>query len=407
MPDPTESATTPAFDIREVTTREYADSRIGDYAFGASPPPPRPDQQQAEDERWLRYLEPLRLYMAYDGGTPMAKAGVQPMTLNVRGRVVPMGGVGGVSTMPAGRRKGHVRALMTHAFARIREDGQPVSALYPFRESFYERLGYAGWTRPRYTTLHPADLQPLLRLDKPGAVEHMMIADGYDAWAAFLRDYQAQTHGFALRHPDNMVSERDENRTWLVLVREGGEVTGAMTYRITGYTQSLIARTFYARTAAAHYHLLDWVARHADQVKEARIRVAADAFPELWYRDLEAPTATNDEENWAAPMGRVIAIDGLSGIGAGDGEATVEVVDEFCPWNSGVWTLRGSGSLLEVTPGGTPSASITIQGLSALLFTGTDPDVFPFRGWGAVDAATATGLRTLFPPAAPFIHEEF
>jgi len=400
MPDPT----TTAYDIREVTPQEHADSRIGDYAFGASPHPPRPEQ---DSDRWLRYLEPMRLSISYDAGVPVAKAAIQPMTLNVRGSVLPMGGVGGVASMPAGRRKGHVRALMTHAFAQMREDGQPVSALYPFRESFYERLGYAGWTRPRYVTLHPADLQPLLRMEKPGTVEHMMIADGYDAWADFLRVYQAETHGFALRHPDNMASERDENRAWLVLVREGGEVTGAMTYRITGYIGSLIARTFFARTVAARYHLLDWIARHADQIKEARVKLPADVLPELWFRDLEAPTATNDEENWAAPMGRIVSVDGLSGVGAGDGEVTIEVTDEYCPWNSGVWTLRGVGGALEVAPGGTPTATITIQALSALLFTGTDPDVFPFRGWGTPDTETSARLRALFPPAVPYIHEEF
>ncbi len=402
MPDPSVSQK-PAFDIRQVSTAEYATTGIGDYAFAASPQPP-----SARDEnRGHQYLEAMRRLVSYDVDAPVAKLGIQPMTINVRGVVMPMGGVGGVSTMPAGRRKGHVRALMTQAFAHMREDGQSVSALYPFRESFYERLGYAGWPRARYATLHPADLLPLLRMEKPGTIEHMRIADGYDAWVEFLRACQADSHGFSLAHPTSMARLRDDNSAWLVLVREGAEITGAMTYRITGYIGSLIARTFYTRTEVARYQLLDWIARHADQVKEARVRLPADVFPEVWFRDLEAPTATNDEENWIAPMGRIVSIDGLSGIDAGDGEVAIEITDEHCPWNAGTCTLRGSGGTLQVTEGGTPTATITIQGLSALLFTGIDPNAFPYRQWGDVNPATADTLRALFPPAVPFLHEEF
>jgi predicted acetyltransferase len=402
MPKPSANQN-PAFDIRQVSTAEYAATGIGDYAFGASPQP----QSAADEHRGLQYLEAMRRLVSYDTDAPMAKLGIHPMTINVRGTVLPMGGVGGVSTMPAGRRKGHVRALMTQAFAHMREDGQPVSALYPFRESFYERLGYAGWPRPRYTTLNPSDLLPLLRTEKRGTIEHMRIADGYDAWVEFLRTCQSGRHGFSLKDPVHMAGLRDDNNVWLVLVREGDEITGAMTYRITGYIGSLIARTFYTRTATARYQLLEWIARHADQVKEARVRLPADVYPELWFGDLEAPTTTNDEENWIAPMGRIIAIDGLNGIGADDGEVTVELTDEHCPWNAGSWTLRGAGGTLEITQGGTPTATLTVQGLSALVFGSHEPEALVWRGWGDPDVDTIARLRAIFPPAVPFLHEEF
>src|SRR4051794_35886 len=109
MPKAT-TATKASYDIRLVSAQEFADSGIGQYAFGASPQPP----EKESDPRSARYLEPLRLYMSYEGDVPMARAAVQPMTINVRGTVLTMAGVGGVSSMPAGRRKGHVRALMTH-----------------------------------------------------------------------------------------------------------------------------------------------------------------------------------------------------------------------------------------------------------------------------------------------------
>lgn len=393
------------FDIRQITPEESTKSRIGEYSFQESPVAPKPE----EDERRHKYAADARIFASFQNDTPLARVVTFPMTMNVRGSVMPMGGISGVGTMPAGRRQGHIRALMTHAFGHMREDGHVVSALYPFRESFYERLGYSGWTAPLWFTVDPAALFPLVRLDKPGTAGQMLIADGFDDWVDFLRTYQQEVHGFSLAEKARLDAVREENALWLVLAREGDTITGAMTYRITEHTRSMIVPTLYARTIPAHYQLLDWIGRHADHVKEARVRVQRDANPELWFRDIKPAVATRDAEAWDAPMGRIVSIDGLSGIGAGDGEATIEITDEQCPWNQGVWTLRGRNGSLDVIQGRTAAASatITIQGLGALVFNGANPETFPYRGWGTVDPETATQLRAIFPPASPYLHEHF
>ncbi len=98
---------------------------------------------------------------------------------------------------------------------------------------------------------------------------------------------------------------------------------------------------------------------------------------------------------------------GLGGLGAGDGQIAVEVVDDACAWNSAVWTLTGSGGTLTVEPGGTPECRITIQGLSALVYCGHDPADFVYRGWGDPDTASQATLRALFPAVFPVLHEQF
>lgn len=392
------------FDIRLVGPEDPAYVSMAIYAFNESP-----SKLDDDDKDYHKYLSRARIFMSYDGGSAVAKAGVHPMTINIRGSVLPMAGVGGVACMPAGRRGGHVRALMTRAFEQMREDGQPVSTLYPFRESFYERLGYTSFPAPKYVTLNPSDLVPLLRKEKTATAEQMLIADGFDRWVTFLNAYQADCHGFALQNAIRMASLRDENKWWLTFVREGSEITGAMSYKITGHGRghTMKVRTFFEHTVAARYQLLEWVARHADQVEKVRIRVAPEATPELWYRDLDDAIQTDGEDSWGPPMGRIISLDGLSGISAGNGEVTIKVTDEQCPWNQGVWRLRGTGGTLQVERGDVPSATLSIQGLSALLFNGIDPAVLSFRGWGCSDAATSDQLRALFPPALPFLHEEF
>lgn len=393
-------------DIREIRGEEFfaGGNVVADYAFGASPSPPDPDAARKQ----LPYLADARGLVAFADEQPQATLISHEMTQNVRGKVLPMGGVAAVASMPSGRRRGAVRQLFERVFPMYRDSGVPISALYPFRDSFYERLGYASLPMPRYLTINPESLASLVRLDKPGSCELVEMKDGFDAWRAFLERYQHLTHGFALQHVTNARRWRDDNAWWVAFARDGaGEIAGAMTYKITGYTGKLIAGTYYATNALGRYQLLDWVGRHADQVKEAVIEVRPDDAPETWYRDLQATVRTDVEGAWPGPMARVVDVAGLSGIGAGAGEVTLAIQDPFCPWNEGVFTFRGDGGTLAVTQGGEPSASITIQGLSALVFSGTDPETFAFRGWGDPDRTTAEALRELFPPVVPDIHEKF
>ena len=106
-------------------------------------------------------------------------------------------------------------------------------------------------------------------------------------------------------------------------------------------------------------------------------------------------------------MGRIVSLEGLHGINAGEGEIRVRVTDPQCPWNDGAWTLRGVNGTLEVERGGTPEVDLTIQALSASVFTGMEPSLFRFRGWGDPDARASETLRSLFPPVEPFIFELF
>jgi hypothetical protein len=180
-----------------------------------------------------------------------------------------------------------------------------------------------------------------------------------------------------------------------------------MTFRITGYGEQLVADAFYYDSPEARLLLLDWFARHVDQVNEIKVRVAVTEMPELWVPDLYAKVKNHDVF-FTAPMGRVMDVTALSGIGAGPGEIAIEVLDAQCPWNAGVYTLASDASgTLTVERGGVPATTITIQGLSALVFAGHDPAAFRLRGWGDPDAASQATLRSLFPPIAAYVHEDF
>jgi predicted acetyltransferase len=392
-------------EIREVDREEFIHTglAVADYAFGASPREPDLEETRRNDP----YFANSRALVAFVDGQPQATLVNHEMTQNIRGTVVPMGGVAGVSSLPAARRRGIVRQMFERVYELQREMEMPISALYPFRDSFYERMGYAGFPTPHYVTLKPEALAPLVRLEKPGSCEQVSMKDGFDEWRAFLERYQRQTHGFALRHRSYARRAQDRNERWVAFARHEGEIVGAMTFRITGYTERMQVDTFYTTSSAGRYQLLDWIGRHTDQVKEAVIELRPDETPEVWFHDLGATVSTAPEHAWPAPMGRVVNVARLSGIGCGEGEVTLDVTDPLCAWNTGRFTLRGEGRRLVVEAGGEHATPITIQGLSALVFSGHDPADFPFRGWGNPGPATQQALRCLFPAATPDIHETF
>ena len=394
---------TSSIEIRTVDHDEFVEYDVNHYAFGATPSARDPDDARKR----IPYLADATAIAAFEGGKPQATAVVHSMTQHVRGRILPMGGIGGVASLPAGRRKGTVRALMARGFEIMRDRGEHVSTLYPFRDSFYERLGYAGFPTPRYVKFAPEALGQLVRMPKPGEVEQVSMSEGFDAWRGFLESYQREHHGVSLKALSNAVASRDQNVAWIAFVREHGEITGAMTFHITGYTESLHAGTFYYRTSAARYQLLDWIGRHVDQVKHAWIKLGPQEFPELWFGDLHAEISTTFEHAWPAPMARIVSVAELGGLEAGDGRIAIDLVDELCPWNAATWTLTGSGGTLVVEPGGTPACTIAIQGLSALVYCGHDPADFVYRGWGDPDGQSQAILRALFPPAFPVLHEQF
>lgn len=69
--------------------------------------------------------------------------GVYPISLNVGGCEVAVGGIGGVSTRPDCRSKGYMSTLLQHAICQMREEGYVVSALSGDRQ----RYSSFGWER--------------------------------------------------------------------------------------------------------------------------------------------------------------------------------------------------------------------------------------------------------------------
>jgi predicted acetyltransferase len=394
-------------EIRELSADERATVSvpIQVYAFRSSP---ADDQVTEALRRDQRYHEGDVTLVAEESGVAMASASAIPMRQNVRGNVYPMAGVAAVATLPLARRRGFARELLTALLARMRDEGYPLSALYPFRPSFYQRFGYAGLPRTRTVTFAPEGLTDFLRADLPGEVTSEPAAAGYKAYRAFTERMLARQHGFSLLPGYRTMRMHDADDRWVAIAWSGGEAVAAAPYRITGFGGVLAAEDMLTASPLGRALLLQFFARHIDQVSQVEVQVGAAELPELWATDLAAVTqATTAFPRSAAPMARVLSLQLLAGLPAGEERVTVEVTDD--PLIGGTYVLDGRSGSLEVTAGaaGPPGAALTAAGLSALVYGVLDPAELTGRGLGDIAGDQAERLRRLFPRQLPYLYARF
>ncbi|GCF09115.1 GNAT family N-acetyltransferase [Dictyobacter arantiisoli] len=368
------------------------------YAFRATPPLPEPAE-------WQKYYPPAgeaSYFAVFEDEKPVASAASFPMTLNIRGQLYAGNGLGVVSTHPTGRRKGYARQMLSSIFAQLYEQGVAISTLYPFRESFYTRLGYTTFTQPKRIRFAPQPLQPLLKKSWNGAVELLDIAQGYDLYQEYIRTRLPQIHGMGLFSPNFKLPWRDKNGQWLAIARVDGTIKGMMTYKISGHGGTLEASQFWYDDIQGRYLLLEWLARHIDHVQTVEMILPPFERPETWWPDLNVQVSSIEP-----PLGRIIAIDKLAGVHTGAGSFSARIHDEYCPWNNGTYRFATHEGQLQISPSATADCELSIQALTSLIYGTNEPATFALRGWGDPSTELQTVFSRMFPLQQPYLFETF
>jgi predicted acetyltransferase len=391
--------------IREVKEDElFATSfPLRAYAFDGSP-------GAGERERWADHASSLavcRVFVLFEDGVPLATATGVPLTQSVRGKLLPGAGFAFVATHPGARRRGHQTRVIGRLLAAMRERGEVVAALYPSRESFYAPFGFVGFPNVSLAQIAPPRLAPLVSLTLPGEVELVPLQDGFDAYRAYLAAIQPGVHGFALADPTFAGHWRRRSDSWLAFARVDGAIAGAMTYTISRFGGELRADEFFAAGGTAKYLLLQWLGRHAEQVASISVFLPPTDRLETWLFDLRAAIGFPDPPARLTPMARIVSLDAIDGLEVGPGCFSARIADRWSPWNEGMYRFAAEDGRLRVTPAAEADCELNSDAISALVYGGYDPDDFPIRGWGTPPAATRAAMRSMFPPALPFLYERF
>ena len=390
--------------IREVRGTELSSASfpLRAYAFDSSPSPGALEHLVGHAE----HLAACSVLVLFEDGMPLATATSVPLTQSLRGQILPGAGIAFVATDPTARRRGHQSRVIGRLLATMRERGEAVAALHPSRESFYGRFGFIGFPNVALAQFAPAHLAPLVHQDLPGQVELVRLRDGLDRYRAFLVRVQRRLHGFALADPTFSGYWRDGTELWLAFAHVDGEIAGAMTYSISRFGGELFADEFLA-SGPAKYLLLRWLGVHAEQVATISAILPPTDRLETWLFDLRAAIGFPNPPVRLTPMARIVSLDRLDGLRVGTGSFAARVVDRWCPWNEGTYQFFSEDGFLRVSPVDAADCEVTIDAISALVYGGYDPDDFMIRGWGSPPATVRSAMRTMFPPALPFLYERF
>jgi GNAT superfamily N-acetyltransferase len=371
------------------------------YAFQSSPPLP----DKAEYQETLKQRKDVLYFALFEDDRSVSCAASTRMRQNVRGALYGAGAIWDVVTHPAARRRGYSRRVLACLLGVLREEGRVFACLYPFRESFYQRLGYVTFPLPLKARFEPSTLSPLLKQDLGGEVELVLAGDGYDAYRDYVLKLQRCVHGWGVFEKGDRAGAQ-RNRWWLALAKVDGETVGLMTYDLRGDSVTEFkfrAIRFYYDASRGRYLLLQWIARHVDQANQVELWLAPYELPETWLADMRVSVETAVR----APMGRVIDVASLGRMHTGPGRFAARVADPLCPWNEGLWRFETVDGALQVNRVDQADCDLNIQGVSALVYGTHDPGDFDIRGWGDPSLQVQETMRAMFPPMRPHLHEYF
>jgi predicted acetyltransferase len=306
----------------------------------------------------VRLLVPHdRIHAAFDNGGVVGSASVFPFETSIPGGFVRAAGVTLVGVLPTHRRRGILRSLMRAQLDDVHERGEPIAYLWASEDALYGRYGYgvASFTGnidlARDRAAFYRDFEP------EGRIRVVEAEEAIEPFSEIQRRAAAQHPGMFVRTPDWWRSRRLADPEWR---REGGgemvrilleledRPAGYALYRLHFSAERGVPKGFTSviealgDSPAATRELwrfllsIDWMERVRAGLlpldhelflllQEPR-RLRFDQRDGLWVRLVDVETALNART-----------------YKPGD-SVFFELVDEFCPWNSGRWEVGPEGA---------------------------------------------------------------
>ena len=400
--------------IRRTTSDEIDDvMKLAMYSYGQGTEP-RPGFKEAMD---LTYDE---FFTLEENGKVIANSRLIPFKQNTRQVWKKMGGIAEITSAPETRRQGHIRELMKYMFKEMHNDGYATSVLYPFKDEFYERLGYVSCNPVHWITVN---LDRLRRWELPAGyrVERMEFSQGLTHLKTIHKESVESTHG-GVRRSEKRWKEMNINlskkKTIAIAFDRKDEPRGALVYDIKGYGTfgkedewgTMRIREKYWLSYEARSALFHFLHMHDDQIIKIKTLVHPNEMDHhYWFTNVNPPTI--EARLWVY-MARLVnvkkSVEELPA--ASNGELTIKVKDTQCPWNNQSYRLIGEGGSLKAEALGNAASSIkmSIGGLSALVFGVMWPvDLKPLGLSTSLDSKSMKLLTSWFPREPPSMIEDF
>ena len=306
--------------------------------------------------RFERVLRPERMHLAEEDGRIVGGASAFEFQLTVPGAIVPAAGVTIVGVLPTHRRQGILTQLMRAQLVDIHERGEPVACLWASEETIYGRFGYGMAALCGEIELQRVYGKFRKSPEHGGAFRLLSYEEALEAIPPVYARVAAETPGMFARprewwearalHDSEARRDGAGEMVRVVLERDGEGIAYAI-YRLkmdfeagssTGEVRVLEAMGVDGEATAGIWRFLldtDWMDS-----------VTADLLPvdHPLFLLLEHPRRMRfrlSDSLWLrlVDVGEALAARSL------EGDIVLEVVDAFCPWNDGRYSLDGSKTM--------------------------------------------------------------
>lgn len=279
------------------------------------------------------------------------------MRVHLWGRSYPAMGLGSVAVAPDFRRRGVGGRMCTEALRLARERGDVLSLLYPFRVSYYRRLGYTLVGELHQYRFAPDDLRSF----SGGEDVAWGSADDEAEVREVYGRVAARSNGLIDREEGAWAFLRDGEQLVFLFRPDGARATGYLVARPKRRQDGveLLVRELLAEDREAYEGLHGWLAAQGDQWK----LVTYDALPsEGFHRHLSHPRRPGTgvrRRLWfesagiiRGPMLRILDVGRILADASVSEVTPLRIEDGQIPQNDGLWEAGDEPRRVEQGDGG-------------------------------------------------------
>ncbi len=305
--------------------------------------------------------------------------------------IFPMGGIGGVVSLPASRGRGYAGIMLRHALDKMREKGEFVSDLFPFSWEFYRRLGWE-WAGQRCDYVVPTRI---LQADRE--TEHVRAAtpadrpaiqDCYVTWAGRYRGLVERD----VKLWNRVLDDGPKEYTYTFLYEPDGKVEGYLTFKGWKSDETKL-REFVVLTPRAQRALLGLLRRHEMQVDNFAWSAPEDDT--MWYQRYHWDIKTTRQPvTMARVVDVVAALTAWKPNSGASGRVVLRVQDDVAAWNTGTWQADFSAGVTAVKAvDSVPDITLDIQAFTQA-YHGS-PSLPSLRKAGRLEVHSEAGYESL------------
>ena len=219
--------------IRKIKKREL--KRFNEIVMNAYPGFLRDDNERKKKllgfiEKMMKEDRRTGLYAYFDNGEMLGTMRILDLKMNYRGSKVKATGIGLVAVDLLHKKKKIARDMLMYYLDYSKRKKANISALYPFRPDFYNKMGYGYGTPMQQYCFKPNQFHFSELKDNTVNLTPKNTQEVLNCY----REYQKSRHGLFDMEKHEIEGLMKSRRHFKIGYFEGNKLTGVMIYRFTG-----------------------------------------------------------------------------------------------------------------------------------------------------------------------------